>query len=121
MKDLLDTGRQEPVTSGLRFAGSYASSTGLRITFANRFATLDCGKAHINAPYTVENTPTGFVIRVQNAAGPIVLRVAPDNTLRGSGSTTVNGRLISSFHGDEVRYLPHSETCSIGTFIGSTN
>jgi hypothetical protein len=121
MDDLLDTGRQEPVTYGLRFAGSYASSTGLRITFENRFATLDCGKAHVNVPYTIENTPAGFVIRVQNPAGPIVLGVAPDNTLRGSGSTTVNGRLISSFHGDEVRYRQHSETCSIGTFMVSTN
>jgi len=115
--DLLDTGSHEPVTYGLRFAGSYASSAGMKLTFNNRSVTLDCGKAHINAPYTVENTPAGFAVRVQNPAGPFVLGVAPDNTLRGSGSTTVNGRLISSFHGDDVRYTPHSETCAVGAFI----
>ncbi|HKO19843.1 MAG TPA: hypothetical protein VJU82_13240, partial [Acidobacteriaceae bacterium] len=115
--DLLDTGSHEPVSYGLRFAGVYTSSTGLKLTFSNRWVTLDCGKAHINAPYAVENTPAGFAVRVQNPSGPFALAVAPDNTLLGSGSTTVNGRLISSFHGDDVRYTPHSETCPVGTFV----
>jgi hypothetical protein len=117
--DLLDMATPEAVTYGYRMAGVYASSTGLKIEFTNRLATLDCGKAHVNAPYTVENTSAGFVVRVQNPASPLVLAFAPDNTLRGSGSATINGRLISSFHGDNVTYTPHSETCSVGTFVAT--
>ena len=115
--DLVDFSSHEPVTYGLRFAGTYADSAGLKLTFNNNSVTLDCGKAHINAPYAVENTPAGFAVRVQNPSGPFALAVAPDNTLRGSGTTTVNGRLISSFHGDDVRYTPHSESCAVGTFV----
>ena len=45
-----------------------------------------------------------------------MLGVAPDNTLRGSGSTSVNGKLVSSIRGDNVSFTPHSESCSVGTF-----
>lgn len=53
-------------------------------------------RANVNAAYAVENTSAGFVVRVQNPGAPFVLGAAADNTLRGSGSTTVNGRLIST-------------------------
>lgn len=68
------------------------------------------------APYMVDNTPEGFVVRVQNSGGAFLLGIARDNTLRGSGSTAVNGQLVSSIHGDNVSFTPHSETCGIGTF-----
>ena len=114
--DLISSGPRVPTIYGFRVSGPYASSTGMQLTFDNRFVTLDCGKAHVNAPYTVENTATGFTIHVQNAGGPFLLAVAPDNTLRGSGSTTVNGKLVSGINGNLVNFTPHSETCSIGTF-----
>ena len=115
LSDMMDMGTPEAVTYGYRMAGIYTAPTGLKITFSNRIATLDCGKAHINAPYAVEDTPAGFLVRIQNPAGPLSLALAPGNTLRGTGSTTVNGRLISSFHDDNVSYTPHSETCAVGT------
>lgn len=117
LTDLISQGTPTEVTYGLRLVGTYASSTGMKLEFANRFVTLDCGKAHVNAFYVVDNTPNGFVIRVQNAGGGFQLAVARDNTLRGTGVTTVNGRLVSSFHDEDVSFTPHSETCGIGTFI----
>jgi hypothetical protein len=103
-------------TYGLRLVGTYASSNGMKLAFSNRYVTIDCGNAHVNAPYGVENTPSGFIVRVQNAGGAFALSVAPGNTLRGSGSTTVNGKLVSSFHDDNVSFTPHLESCPVRVF-----
>ena len=105
---------------GLRMAGKYSSSSGLLLDFGGDAVTLDCGQAHVKAPYTVENAPTQFVVHVQNSGGPFTLAVASDNTLRGSGSTAVNGRLVSGMNGDNVTFTPHSETCNVGTFAPKT-
>jgi hypothetical protein len=101
---------------GLRMAGKFSSSTGLLLDFGGDAVTLDCGPAHVKQPYAVENSPAQLVIHVQNNGGPFTLAVAPDNTLRGSGSTTVNGRLVSGMNGDNVTFSPRSEHCNVGTF-----
>lgn len=105
-----------PIVTGFRMTGRYVDSSGLALEFDNDAAILDCGKAHAKSPYTVDNTPTGFVVHVQNAGGAFLLGLAPDNTLRGSGSTSVNGKLVSSIRGENVNFSPHSESCSVGTF-----
>jgi len=96
--------------------GRYTSASGFGLEFANDSVTLDCGKAHVKTPYMVENTPTQFVVHVQNAGGAFLLGVAPDNALRGSGSTVVNGRLVSAIQGENVSFAPHSETCNVDSF-----
>lgn len=116
MGDLLGMGDPVATIYGFRMIGPYASSNNMQLAFDNGFVTLDCGQAHVNAPYTVENTTSGFVVHVQNGGGAFLLGVAPDTTLRGSGSTTVNGRLVSSVNGDNVSFTPHSESCNVGTF-----
>jgi hypothetical protein len=93
--------------------GRYAGNSGLVLEFANDAVTIDCGKAHVRTPYTVENTPAQFVVHVQNGGGAFLLGVAPDNALRGSGSTSVNGRLVTAIHGENVSFTPHSETCNV--------
>ena len=105
---------------GLRMTGKYSSSSGLLLDFGGDAVTLDCGQAHVKALYTVENTPAQFAVHVQNGGGPFTLAVASDNTLRGSGSTAVNGRLVSGMNGDNVTFTPHSETCNVGTFAANT-
>ena len=95
--------------------GRYADTSGLTLEFGNDSVILDCGQAHAKSPYAVDNTPTGFVVRVQNGGGAFLLGVAPDNTLRGSGSTSVNGKLVASIRGENVSFTPHSENCSVGT------
>ena len=92
--------------------GKYTSSSGLILDFGGDKVTLDCGPAHVKQPYTVENAPNQFLIHVNNSGGPFTLAVAPDNSLRGSGATTVNGRLVSGMNGDNVTYKPSSQQCA---------
>jgi hypothetical protein len=99
---------------GIRMTGKYSFS-GLLVDFAGDAVTLDCGQAHVKAPYTVENGPSQFLVHVQNSGGPFTVAVASDNTLRGSGSTTINGRLVTGMTGDKVTFAPHSESCNLGT------
>lgn len=100
---------------GLRMEGKYGTN-GLLLDFAGDAVTLDCGRAHVKSPYTVENAASGLIVHVQNPGGPFDLVVSSDNSLRGSGSTTVNGRLVSGMNGTDVTFTPHSETCQIGSY-----
>ncbi len=105
-----------PLMTGFRMTGRYVSTAGLTLDFGNDGVVLDCGKAHAKSPYTVDSTAEGFVVHIQNAGGAFLLGVAPDNTLRGSASTAVNGKLVTAIRGDNVSFAPHSESCSVGTF-----
>jgi hypothetical protein len=105
-----------PLATGFRMTGRYSDSSGLTMEFENGPVILDCGKAHATFPYTVDNTPNGFVVHIQNVGGAFLLGVAPDNTLRGTGSTTVNGKLVTAIRGDNVSFAPVSESCNVGTF-----
>jgi hypothetical protein len=101
---------------GLRMEGKYSSSSGLLLDFGGDAVTLDCGPAHVKQPYTVENSAAQLLIHVNNSGGPFTLSVAADNTLHGSGSTTVNGRLVSGMNGDNVTFTPRSQQCNVATF-----
>ncbi|HXE08917.1 MAG TPA: hypothetical protein VN612_13535 [Acidobacteriaceae bacterium] len=104
-----------PSLPGLRMHGKYGSS-GLQLDFAGDAVTLDCGAAHVKAPYTVENATSSLIVHVNNSGGPFDLIVSSDNTLRGSGSTTVNGRLVSGMNGTDITYTPRSETCEVASY-----
>jgi hypothetical protein len=104
---------------GLRMTGKYGGG-GLLLDFSGNSLVLDCGQAHVRQPYTVENASNALLVHVQNSAGPFTLAVQPDNSLRGTGSTTVNGRLVTGMNGDNVTFAPHSETCDVGTFRPKT-
>ena len=100
---------------GLRMTGQYGGGR-LLLDFRGNSLILDCGDAHVRQPYTVENTSGALLIHVQNSGGPFTLTVKPDNSLLGSGSTAVNGRLVAGMQGEEVTFAPHSETCDVGAF-----
>ena len=104
-----------PPLPGLRMTGKYGGS-GLLFEFSENSVILDCGQAHARQPYTVENARGDVRIHVQNSGAPFTLTLGPNNTLRGSGSTTVNGRLVTGMQGANVTYAPRSESCEIGTF-----
>jgi hypothetical protein len=92
----------------------------LLLDFSGNSLVLDCGQAHVRQPLHVENTSNALLVHVQNSVGPFTLALQPDNSLRGSGSTTVNGRLVTGMNGDNVTFAPHSETCDVGTFRPKT-
>lgn len=105
---------------GLRMNGKFLSPTGLILDFEGDAVTLDCGPAHIKAPYTVQNAPGEFRVSVNNPGGPFTLTVAPDNTLHGSGSTTVNGKLYQSINNGQIGFRTVSTTCSVNTFTSKS-
>lgn len=106
---------------GLRMNGKFLSPTGLILDFEGDAVTLDCGPAHIKAPYTVQNTPGEFRISVNNPGGPFTLTLAPDNTLHGSGSTAVNGKLYQSIGSSgQIAFRPVSTTCAVNTFTSKS-
>ena len=96
-------------------AGKHTSGM-LLLDFSSNSLVLDCGRAHVRQPYTVENAPSALLIHVNNSGGPFTLTLQPDNTLRGAGSTTVNGRLVTGMNGDNVAFAAQSERCDVGTF-----
>jgi len=98
---------------GLRMTGQYGGGK-LLLDFRGNSLVLDCGLAHVRQPYTVENTPGALLIHVQNSGDPFTLTLQPDNSLRGSGSTAVNGRLVTGMKGEDVTFTPHAETCEVG-------
>ena len=104
---------------GLRMTGKYGGDK-LLLDFTGNSLVIDCGQAHVRQPYAVENTSNALLIHVQNSGGPFTLAVQPDNSLRGTGSTTVNGRLVTGMNGENVTFAPHSETCDVGTFRPKT-
>jgi len=114
LTSVIDTGEGAwPSIPGLRMSGSYEGRMLAEFTPAS--VVLDCGEAHARLPYTVEETADGFMVHVDNASGgPFNLAVAPDGSLRGAGSTAVNGRLVTGMQGDDVTFRPHSETCEVG-------
>ncbi|HEY4379549.1 MAG TPA: hypothetical protein VGN01_04330 [Acidobacteriaceae bacterium] len=104
-----------PDVAGLRILGKYFGSSGLILDFDGNSVTLDCGQAHVKAQYTVVNGPASFTVNVQNGGGPFALTVASDNSLRGAGSVTVNGRLVTGMNGDNVTFKPRTESCAVAT------
>ena len=105
---------------GIRMNGKFLSPSGLILDFEGDAVTMDCGPAHIKAPYTVQNAPSQFSISVSNPSGPFALTVASDNTLHGSGSTTVNGKLYQSINNGEITFRPVSATCAVNTFTSKS-
>jgi hypothetical protein len=116
INDIMPEVDNTPTPPGIRLVGGYNSGGGLQLTFAPATVVLDCGRAHVMAPYTIENTPTQFVIHVQNPGGPFNLAMTQANSLRGAGSTTVNGRLFTGANTNDLTFTPHSESCNIATF-----
>jgi hypothetical protein len=116
---MLGTFAPDAGEGGLRMTGKYGGGN-LLLDFSGNSLVIDCGQAHVRQPYTVENTSNALLIHVKNSVSPFTLAVQPDNSLRGTGSTTVNGRLVTGMNGDNVTFAPHSETCDVGTFRPKT-
>jgi hypothetical protein len=116
MTEFANTGEMNiNAEGGLRVVGKYASGP-LLLDFSSTSVVLDCGLAHVRDTYAVENAPGNFIIHIANSGGPINLTVFSDNTLQGTGSATINGRLVASMTGENITFRPHAETCPLATF-----
>ena len=108
-----------PLEPGLRMTGQFASGK-LVLDFTPTSIILDCGAAHVRGAYTVENATDQLLVHVENPGGPFTLAVEPDSSLRGTGSTTINGRLVSGMQGENVTFTPRAETCEVASFRPKT-
>ena len=117
---VFDTGEMKmPLEPGLRMTGQFASGK-LVLDFTPTSIILDCGAAHVRGTYAVENATDQLLVHVENPGGPFTLAVEPDSSLRGTGSTTINGRLVSGMQGENVTFTPHAETCEVASFRPKT-
>jgi hypothetical protein len=108
---------QKAVPPGVRFLGNYANSTGMKLEFAEGPVVVDCAQAHVSAAYTISASGGTAAITVQDGAAPFTVVVQPDGSLAGTGTATVNGRLMAGFDADNhPAYSPTSATCSVGKF-----
>jgi hypothetical protein len=103
------------VPPGLRLAGTYAGSSGLRIEFREDLATVECGEAHVAEPYVLQDAGGQISVKVQNGATPFLLSLQPNGTLVGSGSIDVAGRVVTGSTQNALTYASRNARCTIGT------
>ena len=108
-------GKGATIPVGLRMYGRYESNGGLNVDFKGDLATLECGRARVAEPYTVENAAGHITVHVQNETGPVSLALQPDGTLSGSGTVDVAGKVMTGTRGDQMTYAPVSGRCAVGT------
>ena len=98
---------------GPRVVGRYAGRGGLKIQFDDGVAILDCAQAHAASQYDVALRGNVVTVAVKNGSSPFTLALRPDGSLAGSGTATVNGRLMTGLNGDTPVFAPTSASCTV--------
>jgi len=100
---------------GLRLSGEYIGDGGLQLEFHNDSTMVECGEAHVSAPYSVTSAENHIAVHIQNPAAPFTLTFEPDGRLAGTGSVDVAGRVVTGSNGSQILYAPKNARCSVGT------
>ncbi len=111
--------KENLISPGPRFLGNYASAGGLKFQFRSSSVILDCAQAHVAALYQVTNTTGGVAITVKNGTSPFTLVVQANGSIAGSGTVTVNGRLMTGMNGDTPTFSPTSASCALGALTAA--
>ena len=124
----------KPIPNGMLMSGIYAAAgaatpgavgpsgapAGLRVEFSVNNVIIDCGQAHVKADYSVRNVGGQVSIAVANDKSPFTLTLQSNGSLSGSGTTTVNGRLLTGQDASgNFNFKPVSATCNIGSLPAS--
>ena len=101
---------------GPRMAGVFAGAGGLKIQFNDGVAVIDCAQAHVLADYSVSTQANTAVVAVKSSGtNPFSLNVQSNGSLAGSGSVTVNGKLMTGMDDNaNPIFAPTNASCSIG-------
>ncbi len=112
--------KQILLSPGPRLVGTYAGAGGLKIQFQDAGAVIDCAQAHVMAQYDVSN-PSGVVaIAVKNGSAPFNLALQSNGSLTGTGTATVNGKLMTGLDSNSNAVLtPTSANCTVGTLTAT--
>lgn len=117
-----DSSAQQQVllAPGPRLVGTYAGAGGMKIQFQDAGAVIDCAQAHVMAAYDIANAGGAVKIALKNGTLPISLTLTSGGTLMGTGTTAVNGKLMTGLDGDGNPVLtPTSANCSLGTLAAA--
>ena len=93
-EQLIGISMKQPVPTGLRMTGDYASADGFRLIFEPESVTMICRGVPSPRPYTVRLTDTDAQVTIQNDK-PIILSLRPDGKLAGSGPIRVTGQVAA--------------------------
>lgn len=91
----------------------------MKIQFNDGSAIVDCAQAHILTPYSVSFQAGAAVVTVTNGSNPFNLAMQVDGTLSGSGTTTVNGKLMTALSGADPVFTPTSASCPLNALTAT--
>ena len=93
---------KEPIPTGLRMTGDYASAGGFRLIFETEMATMVCRGVPESRPYTVQITENQALIKIQHGSTPVVFSLGADGRLNGSGPIRVTGQVARGSHTEQT-------------------
>lgn len=105
--------KQLMLPPGPRMTGVFANQGGMKIQFNDGSAIVDCARAHILTQYNVSSPRAAGVVAVTNGSNPFDLKVQPDGTLSGSGTTTISGKLMTALSGADPVFASTSASCPL--------
>ena len=88
-EQMIGMSMKQPVPSGVRMTGDYASTDGFRLIFEPETVTMVCRGVPSPRQYTVRLTETDTVITIQDAK-PIAFSLRADGKLAGAGPIRVS-------------------------------
>ena len=106
---------------GPRMAGIFTGAGGLKIQFNDGNAVIDCAQAHVLADYSVLMQGNAVALTVKSAGvNPFTLNVQSKGSLAGSGTVTVNGKLMTGMDDNaNPIFAPTSASCPLDTLASA--
>jgi len=111
--------RQLMLPPGPRMTGVFTGAGGMKIQFNDGSAIVDCAQAHILTPYSVSLQAGTAVVTVSNGSSPFNLVVRADGTLSGSGTATINGKIMTALSGADPVFAPVTASCPLNSLAMS--
>src|SRR5262249_41060594 len=108
-EQLIGISTKQPVPTGVRMTGDYASADGFRLIFEPETFTMICRGVPSRRPYTVKLTDTDAQVTIQNDK-PILLSLRLDGKLVGSGPIRVTGQVPAGTRTEQTTGLTSQTT-----------
>jgi hypothetical protein len=107
--------------AGLRMNGAYSERGGLAVEFnADESVVLRCRAALIAREYTVDWKGDRIAVTIQHGGQALVLSLAPDGSLAGSGNVSVTGRVVTGLANDSMQFAPKTDSCPLAVLNPAT-
>jgi len=112
------SGKQMPWPGpGVRLTGTYAMGP-LSFEFHEESVAVGCGQTLDARSYSVAQSGTSLVVRIDNAQSPIMLTMQPSGALAGTGVVQITGHSFNAAGGQGQPYTAASSArCTLGTLM----